>query len=129
MVICFAYDMWSSKTFTNWLLLTDWRWYSHMLHVTQFCIFLLWVDSLKKRNKIQFNSIQFSLSLSLFLSQFWRTRILVGMMNGYPYTYESAEIEGTLTITLTSTAKNGEYSEYASAYDYAITEFHTQRFS
>ena len=35
-----------------------------------------------------------------------------------------SEIEGTLTITLTSTAKNGDYREYASAsaYDYAITD-------
>ena len=42
------------------------------------------------------------------------------MMNAYAY--KSKEIEGTLTITLMSTAKDGEYSEYASAfaYNYAI---------
>ena len=48
-------------------------------------------------------------------------RILVGMMSAYAYAYEYAKNEGTLTITLMSTAKNGEYSEYASAYNYAIT--------
>ena len=44
-------------------------------------------------------------------------------MNAYAYAYVFAEIEGTLTFTLMSTAKNGEYSVYASAsaYDYAIT--------
>ena len=46
------------------------------------------------------------------------------MMTAYACAYESAEIEGTLTIMLMSTAKNGEYSEYASgsAYDYAIAD-------
>ena len=45
------------------------------------------------------------------------------MMNAYAYAYDSIEIVRTLTITLMSTVKNGEYSEYASAsaYDYAIT--------
>ena len=47
------------------------------------------------------------------------------MMNAYAYAYGSIEIERALTITLTSTAKNGKYSEYASAsaYDYAIADY------
>ena len=49
------------------------------------------------------------------------------MMNAYAYAYEYTEFDGTLTIMLTSTAKNGEYSEYApaSANDYAIADTHT----